>query len=176
MKLAKTSLFLISCFFLSSCIKDIDVDQFDEIVIPPSVEMDLVYFRLEPEDFLESSGSKKTATDALRLEFLDDDYIQTGLKSAEFNTFFINKFDQPLTATFKFLSEGRTLQHSFSVDIPAGSEEEPTVINYTEIIPEAQIEKIRRSIWLVTEVEVFGEVPTTGKLILESKGLYKFEF
>lgn len=176
MKLVKLSLFLISCFFFSSCIKDIDVDQFDEIVIPPSVEMDLVYFQLTPEDFLQPSGSRRTMTDELRLEFLDDDYIQTGLKSAEFNTVFINKFDQPLTTTFTFLSEGRTLQHRFTVDIPAGSEEEPTVINYTEIFPETQIEKIRRSIWLVTEVEILGEVPTTGQLTLESKALYKFEF
>lgn len=156
--------------------KDVDVDQFDEIILPPSATLDLIFFTLQPEDFVDSSGSPQSASDELRLEFLDDDYIQTGLKSAEFNVVFTNTFDQPLRANFRFESESRGLQYSFSVDIPAGSEASPAVVNYTEVVPESQIDKIKRSIWLATEIELAGPVPSQGKLKLESKGLYNFEF
>lgn len=168
-------LFLVLIFF-TSCVKDVDIDQFEEIVIPPSATIDLVYFDLGFGDFTDSSGSAKSAKDELRLEFLDDDYIQTGLKSAEFNVVFTNTLDQALIATFRFESESRDLQYSFSVPIPAGSEASPTIVNYTEIVPESEISKIKSSIWFVTEITSTGSVPTKGGLKLESKGLYNFEF
>ena len=176
MKSVVKILFLFFAISFSSCVKDVDVDHLDEIVLSPSAAIDLIYFTLPFNAFVDSSGSPQAAVDELRLEFLDDDYIQTGLKSAEFNVVFRNTLNQPLTAVFKFQSESRNVQYSFSVEIPAGSEASPAVVNHTVIIPEAQIDKIKRSIWLVTEVNLAGPVPSQGELKLESKGLYNFEF
>ena len=169
-------LFLFFVASFSSCVKDVDVDQFDEIVIPPSAVIDLVFFQLDFDNFVDSSGAPVSPLDELRLEFLDDDYIQTGLKSAEFNVVFTNTLDQPSTAVFRFESESRNLQYIFSVEIPSGSVTSPTVINYTEIVPESQINKIKKSIWLVTEIKPTGQSPGRGELKLESTGLYNFEF
>ena len=176
-RLFKKLLFL-SCFLvLFSCVKDVDLEQAQEIVIPPSAAIDLVYFELVADDFIDASGADKKATDKTRLEFLDDDYIQESLMNANFNFIFTNSFQRGFVSTITFLSEGNSPQYSFSIDIPAGTADDPTIVNYTQIVPETQIRAIRNSIWLQVEVEMLpGANPAEGNLKLESKAFYKFEF
>lgn len=170
--------FLALLFFLaSSCVKDVDLDQYNEIVIPPTAAIDLIYFNLDPLDFTDSSGNLREAEDFLRLEFLDDDYIQDGLVRADFNFVFTNTFRQGFVATFNFLSESNSLQRAVKINIPPGSESDPAVVDYTEIVPQAEIGAIKRSIKLLVKIEMQSNAaPIEGKLELESKGYYKFEF
>lgn len=173
-KLPLLALLFIVC---SSCVKDVDLDQYNEIVIPPTAAIDLVYFTLESSDVSDASGNPKKVSDVVRLEFLDDDYIQDGLMRADFNIVFTNSFQQAFTTTFKFLSESNAVQHSFSINVPAGQPAVPAIINYTEVIPESQINAIRRSIKLLVEVEMQpNSEPVEGQLQLKSKAFYKFEF
>lgn len=170
--------FLAIFFFIcSSCVKDVDLDQYNEIVIPPTAAIDLIYFTLEPEDFFDASGNAQKASDHVRLEFLDDDYIQDGLIRADFNFVFTNTFQQEFTTTFRFRSENNNTQHSFTIKVPAGTPGDPAVVNYTEIIPQSRIGSIRSSIKLVVDVEMQpNSAPVEGQLQLESKAFYKFEF
>ncbi len=150
-KLPFLALFLFLC---SSCVKDVDLDQYNEIVLPPTAAIDLVYFTLEPSDFVDTAGNLKKAGDVVRLEFLDDDYIQDGLMRADFNFVITNSFQQEFTASLKFLSESNAVQYSFKIHVPAGTPGQPAVVNYTEIVPESQINAIRKSIKLLAEVEM----------------------
>lgn len=161
-----------------ACVKDTNLDQYNEIVIPPSVEIDLIYFDLQVEDFYDQEGEEKSASDELRLEFLDDDYIQDGLVTAEFNFIYTNYFTREFKSIISFLSEGGTVLYSFPISVPAGSENSPAVLNYKEIIPRSQIDALKKSIWMKVEVEMVSNENQVeeGKLQLESKGLYKFEF
>lgn len=173
-KMPFLALLLLLC---SSCIKDVDLDQYNEIVIPPTAAIDLIYFTLDPEDFVDASGGNQKASDYVRLEFLDDDYIQDGLIRADFNFVFTNTFQQEFTAVFRFISENNSTQHSFAINVPPGTPDDPAVVNYTEIIPQSQIGVIRRSIKLEVQVEMQpNSAPVEGQLQLESKAFYKFEF
>lgn len=169
--------FLPLLLILSSCVKDVDLDQAEEIVIPPTATIDLIYFDLAFEDLKVGSGGNLRAVDESRLDFLDDDYIQTGLMSADFNFHFINTFRNSFKVNFLFRSPSNAIRHQIQVEVPAGSIDSPAVVDYTEIIDNSQIEKIRKSIKVSVEVDMQEDpVATEGSLQLRSKGTYYFEF
>ena len=168
--------FLTLLFFCTSCVKDVDLDQYEEIVLSPEAAMDLVYFTVTDEDFTGGSGGEVTATDETRLDFLDDDYIQNGLVRSDFNFRFVNTFQSAFTATIRFVSPSGTVQHAIVIPIPPGSTGNPVTVDYTEIINEDQITRIRRSITMSVEVTRHDPIAVEGALKLESKGFYYFEF
>ena len=172
-------IFMLSFFvLLASCVRDVDVDQAREIVIPPTVAIDLVYFTIDPSHFhtVGSTGIMR-ARDEVRLEFLDDDYIQDGLVRADFNFRYTNTFSQSFRNKITFLSESNRAMHVIKFEIPAGNPDDANIINYTEIIPEEDIEAIRRSIKMVIEIETEPNFEVTeGELQLKSRAFLEFEF
>ena len=173
------SLVVLSVFFLfSSCVKDVDVDQARDIIIPSRVALDLVYFTLNSDDFPEEGSSDvRTAKDEVWLEFLDDDYIKDGLVRADFNFRYINTFNTEFRNKVIFLSEDNRERYRIEFEIPAGSPQSPALINYTEIIPQEKIIAIKRSIKMRVEIEMQPEPDLVeGELQLKSRGFYSFEF
>lgn len=170
-------IFLSMLVFFASCVKDVDLDQREEIVIPPTAAIDLIYFDLSSNDLINGPGGNLRAVDETRLEFLDDDYIQTSLMRADFNFRFANSFQNAFTVNFLFKSENNAIRHQILVDIPAGTSGSSAVVNYSEIIDTPQIDKIRKSIKVSVEVTMQGTTnASAGNLTLESKGTYYFEF
>lgn len=166
---------LLAFVALSSCVKDVDVDQIDEIVIPPEIAVDLVYFTLSPSHF--ASSATQVVSDTTRLDFLDDNYIKKSLMRAEFSFKYTNSFPQAFTSTISFLSENDAVRHSFVIQIPAGSSAAPVVVDVVEIIENSNIGVIRKSIKLNIKVEMHPNSNiVSGELQLKSKGFFKFEF
>jgi hypothetical protein len=164
-------------FLLFSCVKDVDLDQVDEIIIPPTAAIDLVYFKLEPSQLHATSSGTWAASDEVRLEFLDDDYIQDGLMRADFIFKFANSFSQPGTATINFYSASNVLKHQIIIEIPAGSTTAPAVVNITEIIKQERISRIRQSIRMSVNIQIFSDSELLeGALEMESKAYYYLEF
>lgn len=159
-----------------SCVKDVDLDQYEEIILTPEAALDLIFFTITNDDFTNTSGGEATAGDETRLDFLDDDYIQNDLVRADFNFRFTNTFQSPLTATIRFLSPSNAVQHTIVIPVPPGSAGDPSTVDYTETIFEDQIGKIRRSIKVSVEITRHDPIAVDGSLQLESKGFYYFEF
>ncbi|WP_424495111.1 hypothetical protein [Salinimicrobium sp. GXAS 041] len=173
-------LFLLVTLLLIStgCFRDVDVDQAEEIVIPPSAALDLVYFTLDSTHFEQrNSTGTLIARDIVRLEFLDDDYIRDGLVRADYNFIYTNTFKFPIQNTIHFLSENDVVKYRLNFEIPAGSLESPATINYTEIINRDEIDAIRESIKMSVTLEMQApSPPSEGSLKLKSKAFYDFEF
>ena len=169
--------FLLLLITLVSCVKDVDLDQAQEIVIPPTAAIDLVYFDLTSDEFFVGPGGNLRAADESRLDFLDDDYIQTGLMQADFNFRCTNSFQNAFKINIFFRSPSDAIRYQIPIEVPAGSIEAPAVIDYTEIIDNSQIDKIRKSIKVSIEIDMLEDlVVTEGNLQLKSKGTYYFEF
>ncbi|NJW53936.1 hypothetical protein HC175_13520 [Salinimicrobium sp. CDJ15-91] len=169
-------LFLPLILLATSCVKDVDLDQVEEIIIPPEAAIDLVYFTLKSEDFTGAGKNALRAADVTRLDFLDDDYIQNNLVRADFNFRFTNTFHREFVAVIRFLSEGNAVQHELLIPIPAGTDASAAIVDYTEIINEDQIGKVRRSIKLSIEITTHNGPFVDGELSLESRGFYYFNF
>lgn len=177
----KKSLFKAAFLFLFisliSCVKDVDLDQAQEIVIPPTAAIDLIYFDLEKEEFYIGPGGNLRAVDESRLDFLDDDYIQNGLMRADFNFRFINSFENAFKINVLFRSPTNAIRYQIPIEVPAGSMEAPAVIDYTEIVDNSQIDKIKKSIKVSIDIDMLEDpVVNEGSLQLKSKGTYYFEF
>lgn len=169
--------FILVLVLLTSCIKDVDVDQARDIIIPPTAALDLVYFTIDGSHFRDVGDGVLQATDQTRLEFLDDDYIRDGLVRADFTFQYNNTFSEEITSTIHFLSEYGRVMYTIKFQIPAGTPESPNSINYTEIIKEDRIEAIRKSIAMRIELQMDpASASPEGELQLKSRGFYTFEF
>lgn len=169
---------LISLLF-SSCFKDVDFGQAQDIVMPPDVDMDLLVYQLNENDFIDSGTGEFTPVirDTVRLEFLNDDYIQDGLMSVEFRFRHENTFPVPIKSQIKFLSESGSNQFSVDYVIPAGKTDSIAVVDTIRVMQGSEIGKVKRSIQMALELEMEGgNKDIKGGLDFLSKGLFKFEF
>lgn len=168
---------LLVLILFASCIRDVDVDQARDIIIPPTAALDLVYFTIDGSHFHEQGEGVLKATDQTRLEFLDDDYIRDGLVRADFNFQYTSTFSEEITSTIYFISEYGRVMYTIQFVVPAGTPESPNSINYTEIIKQDRIEAIRRSIEMRIELQMNPDSGNSeGELQLKSRGFYTFEF
>lgn len=164
---------------MNSCVKDVDFDQAGEIALEPAIQTDLIIFQIDDQDFMdaEKNQQKTLIRDGVRLEFLDDDYIQDNLQEVEFSFRYTNKFPQAFYTRIIFLSENNGKQHEVNFYIGAGSEQNPAVTEKIDYIGIDNIEVIKRSIKMVVEIEALpSEDPFNGELKFESKGYFSFEF
>lgn len=164
---------------LTSCFKDVDFEQSQDIQLTPDLKTDLLYYTIDQTDFLDSETNAYTPVirDTVRLEFLDDSYIQDGLMRAEFTFKHENRFPYLIKSRIQFLTENDRLQFAVNYDIPAGSLQAPSVVDTLHIIPENEIQKVRRSIKMLVELEMIGGgKELEGELDFQSKGLFEFEF
>lgn len=171
--------FLSAVFFFillfTSCVKDVDLDQYNEIAIKPKAALDLVFFELTSEDFSNHNNDLRAADDT-RLDFLDDDYIQNNLLRTDLNFRFTNSFETEFVAVVRLLSESNAVQHEIQIPIPAGTGTSPAKVDFTDIIYENQIGKIRRSIKISVEIITQDSTVMDGELQLQSRALFYFEF
>src|SRR5690606_20754140 len=100
-------LIILLAVFFTSCIKDTDINQVDDVVLDPVVELNFVYFTLQIDDFKLNplfEGSL-TVVDTTEVRFLDDNFAIDNIKEAEFFFRVANSFPVGLDANFTFLSE-----------------------------------------------------------------------
>lgn len=164
---------------MQSCMKDVDFTQAGDISLQPRIQSDLLIFDVNQEDFLDvKTGELKTVIrDTVRLEFLDDSYIQKDLATVEFKFRYHNTFPQSFYNKISFLSESDRPQHKVEFFIGAGGKEDPAVTEKIELIDRDQIGVIKRSIKMVVEIQAIpGEESFEGNLDFASKGLFSFEF
>ncbi|HSI70116.1 MAG TPA: hypothetical protein VK941_07775 [Gillisia sp.] len=175
----KPAMMLFFVLVITSCVKDVDFDQAGDISLKPKLQADLLIFTVEPQDFQDiNTGSfRAVIRDTVRLEFLDDSYIQKDLQEVEFSFRYINTFPQTFNNKISFLSENNSIQHSLGFYIDAGSAGSPSITERIELIENDQIHVIRKSIKMVVEIEVMLNTQDfVGDLSFASKGLFSFEF
>ncbi|APG61144.1 hypothetical protein [Christiangramia salexigens] len=164
---------------LTSCFKDVDFSQSQNIALKPDIETGLLYYQLNENDFLDSQTNNFTPVirDTVDLEFLDDDYIQDGLMYAEFRFRHENTFDNRIKSKIRFLNKNGRTEFEVLYEIPAGSYEFPGVIDTILVMEGENIEKVRRSFPMAVELEMIdGGEKIKGELGFSSKALFKFEF
>ena len=159
--------------------KDVDLDQAKDIGLKPKLQIDLLVFDVNEVDFVDTLTYQPITIirDTVRLEFLDDSYIQDDLMEVEFSFKYINSFSQTFHTKISFLSENNQVQHMVDFPIDAGDQNNPVVTEVVDLIEFGQIQVIRRSIKMAVEIDAIQRSdPFTGELKFQSKGLFSFEF
>jgi hypothetical protein len=175
----KISILFLFTLGVTSCVKDIDLDQAKNIGLKPKLQVDLLIFDVNEIDFVDTltNQQKNIIRDTVRLEFLDDSYVQDDLVEVEFSFKYINSFSQSFHNKISFLSENNSAQHVVEFNINPGDKNNPAVTEVLDLIEFDQIQVIRRSIKMAVEIEALPDNdPFTGELKFQSKGLFSFEF
>jgi len=170
------SVLILVCF--TSCVKDTDFDQADDIVITPVVELDFIFFTLDESDFFnEITGEQRlTVSDTTNLNFLDGTFVQEDLKRAEFLFKFENSAAIEFLAEFRFLSESNVLKYELAIPIPAGSLTAPVLLEHIENIENEGIIDLTHARKVVVDVTVPISIENIeGTLNLQSKTTYFLE-
>lgn len=178
-KFSRILLLLAVLTFLSGCVKDVDFYQAEEISLSPDLQIDLLIYDVDEDYFVDAEIKEfdPVIRDTVRLEFLDDAYIQDDLSQVEFSFKHINSFPQSFYHTIKFLAPNGRKQFSFSYEVAPGSPEDPVETEFVELIEEDRIQLVRNSIQMVVELEVQpNDEEISGELDFASKGLFMFEF
>lgn len=163
----------------SSCFKDVDFGQSEDIKLAPDLEVDLLFYQLNESDFLDSETNAYSPIirDTVRLEFLDDDYIQEGLVLAEFRFRHENRFPYEVRSNIKFIDKTGRNQFNVEYNIPAGSETSASIVDTLHLMSDGDITKVKRSINMVVELEILNAgKDLQGELDFLSKGFFEFEF
>ena len=169
-------IFSLSC---TSCFKDVDLSQTEDIQLTPDLQVDIIYYKLSEIDFLDSETSEYSPVirDTTRLEYLDDSYIQDGLMHAEYRFKHENSFPYDIRSDIKFLDKNNRRQFNVSYIIPAGTASAVSVIDTVHVMDASEIQKVRRSIEMAVELEMLGPGKgLEGELKFSSKGLFRLEF
>ena len=163
---------------LFACVKDTDFDQAENITLTPVVELDLIYFNVEANDFFDSINNTTVPTirDTTEIRFLDDTGIQESLVKAEFLFNFSNSIPRTFEVDFQFLSEENIETYRTSTIVDAGSEIEPQLTQFIETVEGEDILQLTMSDKVVVSVTTSLLDPNlSGVLNLQSKTTYYLE-
>lgn len=177
--LAIPSLGILLILLLAACVKDTDFEQADEIILSPTVELDLIHFDLSANDFFDpnTSNSILTVRDTTELRFLSDTEIQDGLKRAEFYFIFTNSIQRDFVADFQFLSEQNDTTYVAQTSISQGTVANPVITEFTENVEGDAIADLTMASKVVVSVTIpSSNANLTGSLNLKSKTTYYTEF
>jgi len=170
-------LFLLALF--TSCFKDVDLSQTEDIQITPDIDVDIIYYDLNKDDFLDSDTGEFTAIirDTVRLEYLDDSYMQDGLTYAEFRFRHENSFPYAVRSELNFLNDRNRKEFDVNYIIPAGSDTMISIVDSLHIVQESNINQVKNSIELAVELELLEPSKSLeGNLKFSSRGLFRLTF
>lgn len=163
----------------SSCVKDTDFDQANDIFLTPVVELDLIYFDLAAEDFYDFNTSTPILTlrDTTELRFLDDEEISSNLNRADFYFKFTNSVPRDFLVDFQFLSGQNDTTYTTQTQVAQGTISNPVITEFEEIVDGGAINDLTLASKVVVSVTIpSSNANLTGNLILKSKTTYYLEF
>ncbi len=177
MKKKLNLLFLVALVFLPfiACVKDTDLDQTDDIVVSPVIELDFLFFTIDSESFENSNIGigNLTVTDTTEFSFLNDDFSSDNLIRAEFYFKYTNGLPLNFITEYQFLDEDNELHYEIIIPVNAGSVDSPLITEHIENIEGDRIIDLKNSEKVVVNIIAPSSVDNLeGTLNLQSKTTY----
>jgi hypothetical protein len=149
---------IVCCFLLVamfSCVKDVDFEQAEDIVLSPVVESSLVFFGFEASEFSEPTGTAiVTVGDDLELDIFNDEFLRDNLTRCEFFFEITNSIDRNFRADIILYDENDQITYAFAIDVmPDGNNE--VVTTHTEVFEEALLEQLKSTVRLELILSMF---------------------
>jgi len=158
--------------FITSCVKDVDFKQVDDISIAPVLESSLLFFDFPASEFEEPTGTAiVTVGDDLELDVFTDEFLRDNLIRAEFFFEITNSIDRNFRADIIMYDENDQLTYAFDISIvPNGNTE--VVTTHTEVFEDALLEQLKNTVRLELVLSMFPS-PTGIPLNQNSLGNIK---
>ncbi len=145
---------------ITSCVKDVDFDQVDDLSISPVLESSLIFFDFPASEFEEPTGTAiVTVGDDLELDVFNDEFLRDNLIKVEFFFEITNSIDRSFRSDIIMFDENDQITYAFAIDVtPNGNNEEITT--HTEVFEDALLEQLKNTVRLELILSMFPS--TTG--------------
>ena len=162
----------ISTLFMA-CVKDLDFDQTDDIILSPVVALDFIFFNINSENFSEISPTNLVVTDTTFFDFLNEDFLVDNLIKADFYFKNTNSLPSQLITQYQFLDENNDVYYEIIIPVNSGSLSNPVITEHIEIIEEGTIVNLTKADKVVVNVIAPSSLDNLdGILNLQSKTIY----
>ena len=171
-------LLVFAAILFHSCARDVDFEQASEVTLRPVVELNLIFFDLEADRFVDSLTGQvnRSVRDTTEIRFLDDSGTQESLVRLDFLFQFLNSIDHSFDVDFQFITEENDTAYAFSTTVGAGSVDSPVATDLLQVGEGEDISLLTTANRLVVAVNIDTVDPVLeGLLNLRSKTTYFFE-
>ena len=156
-----------------ACVKDIDFDQTDDIILSPVVALDFIFFNINSENFSDISPTNLIVTDTTSFDFLNEDFLVDNLIKADFYFKNTNSLPSQLITQYQFLDENNDLHYEIIIPVNSGSLSNPVITEHIEIIEEGTIVNLTMADKVVVNVKAPSPLDNLGGILnLQSKTTY----
>lgn len=176
------SILWIAILLLASCVKDVDFDQAENVVLTPVAAASIVYTDVEASRFSENGIELETVTDTISdIELFTDDFVLDNLVKAELIFESTNTINRTFGLQVDFLSDLDEQLHTLSFDAapsPSGNE---VITTHIEVFEDATLEALKMTRNMVVTLYLYPSTDgstldenSTGNISLKSKGNFYF--
>lgn len=161
---------------LTACVKDVDFDQVDEILLQPTAIIDLVDFTLNADLLEYDPGIPVEVSKEMSFEVVTDD-LKESIIGVDLGFEYFNSLPRTFNATIYFLTDRNKVKNKIEFEIPPGSEESPVILDFNQYFEGEELEALNSSTKIKISLEMQpGPGATDGQLQLKSTAAYKFLF
>ena len=102
-------------FLFSSCVKQLDFDQVNDLSISPAYKSPLVYFTVNQTDFLLNTVEIPTITGEFPFTIIDNSLVKENLKEVELEFEINNQFSRDFTLGILLLDDNDIVTYSIPI-------------------------------------------------------------
>ena len=169
-----------------SCVKDLDFEQAEDVVLTPTYEVDFVYFKVDTNRFADFDIDptifipEVIVNDTLDYDLLGTDFVVDNLERVELTFEFRNSIERDFNFDFGFLDDNnQRIGPLYSMTASTGNGEgtDPIVTTEVIVLDKGAINVLRTATKLVSSIRVQNvNSSLQGILELRSKGAYFFNY
>ncbi len=165
-----------------SCVKDVDFDQTEDIVLTPVLTSSVIFTEVEASQFSENGMELETVRDSVsNIEIFSDEFVNDNLVKVELVFEAINSINRTFNLQIDFLKDADELQHSFSFDALPSNSGSDIITEYTELFENESLEALKASTIMVITLRLYPSTDgssldenSAGTIALKSKGIFYF--
>ena len=162
---------------LGSCVKDTDFEQFDQTLLTPIIDLNLVFWEVNAPSFNSTSGNLPLGTvrDTTEIRFLDDPDTQDSVVRADFLFEFENTSDSGYDLVIDFVSLSGIVTYSLQTSINTGSQSQPEQQVLLQEILAPEVMNVTQAGLIAISAIAQGLPPQQGSLSMKSKARFYLE-
>ncbi|WP_142783917.1 hypothetical protein [Changchengzhania lutea] len=171
-------LILLMSLFYSSCTKEVDFNQVNDLELNPILESSLVFFDEPASQFVDNGIEVNTIQDFVIIDVFNEGFINDNLIKADFVFEYENSIHREFSLQVDFLDSADQIQHSFVLTADASPSNEVLKYQHIEVFDGDKLITFKQTTKLIFTLTMQPgqsiNENSLGKISLRSKGVFYF--
>ena len=164
----------------SSCVKDVDFNQAENLAFSPILDASLLHFEEPASSFVDDDGTERvTIVDSVDIDVFQNQYVVDNLIKAELLFESTNTINRAYEAKVEFFDAENVLQYTFTYAVPRSPDNLDVVVTHLEVFENDSLIALKATeklvLTLILEESEDGSILTEnspGELKFRSKGTF----